>query len=201
MLKVTEVTETKAFIKGWGWRDGGSPVCQGWQMPRRDWLVPARMGFAVNTSQLGQSDWKEMAQKGYFVSATVCEADAKTKHNCQFFRPSPLGCATFYGGKLTWDLNLPRHRFVSTLLPDGGAFNVAVDVNIAFCVAFVFVNSIQRPELLPDTNMSSQAFQIALKRDRNLSNRLQFSWKMESGRLRRRRPTDAESYLKNRTAG
>lgn len=38
------------------------------------------------------------------------------------------------------------------------AFNVAVDVNIAFCVAFVFLNSIQWPELLPDTNVSSRAF-------------------------------------------
>lgn len=37
------------------------------------------MGFAVNRSQLVQSEWKETAQKGYFVSDTVCEARGKNK--------------------------------------------------------------------------------------------------------------------------
>lgn len=92
-------------------------------MLRRDWPVPARMGFAVNRSQLVQSDWKETAQKGYFVSATVCEADTKTKHNCQSFLPTPLGRATFYGRKLTWDLNLPWHHFVDARCSTGATLS------------------------------------------------------------------------------
>lgn len=81
----------------WGQRDkglyerSGSPVCQGWQMPRRDWPVPARMGFAVNRSQLVQSEWKEMAQKGYFVSATVCEAGGKNKTQSLVLSSHPTG--------------------------------------------------------------------------------------------------------------
>lgn len=54
-MKVSEVIKTKTFILS------GSPVCQGWQTPLADWLVPARMGFAVNRSQLAQSEWKEVA--------------------------------------------------------------------------------------------------------------------------------------------
>lgn len=57
-------------------------------MPGRDWLVPARMGFAVNRSQLVQSEWKEMAQKGYFVSATVCEAGGKNKTQVLYSHPT-----------------------------------------------------------------------------------------------------------------
>lgn len=48
-------------------------------MQRRDWPIPVRMGFAVNKSQLVQSEWKETAEKGYFVSAAVCEAGGKNK--------------------------------------------------------------------------------------------------------------------------
>lgn len=44
-----------------------------------DWPVPARMGLAVNRSQLGQSEWKEVAQMGHFVSSSVCEAEMKNK--------------------------------------------------------------------------------------------------------------------------
>lgn len=47
-------------------------------MPAADWPVPARMGLAVNRSQLGQSEWKEVAQMGHFVSS-VCEAEMKNK--------------------------------------------------------------------------------------------------------------------------
>lgn len=83
-LKVGEVTKTKAFM-----RKGGSSVCRGWQMLRPDWPVPARMGFAVNRSQLVQSEWKETAQKGYFVPLFV-KLEAKTKHNRQLFSRSPL---------------------------------------------------------------------------------------------------------------
>lgn len=48
-------------------------------MPAADWPVPARMGLAVNRSQLGQSEWKEVAQMGHFVSSSVCEAEMKNK--------------------------------------------------------------------------------------------------------------------------
>lgn len=141
-------------------------------MLRRDWPVPARMGFAVNRSQLVQSEWKETAQKGYFVSATVCEADTKTKHNRGFFLPTLLGCTTFNGDKLTWDLAWLWHHIVDTLCRTRATllqpFNVAVDVNIALCLAFVFLNSIQWPEMFPDTNMSSRAFQAAFKQRHNL---------------------------------
>lgn len=83
-LKVDEVTETKAFM-----RKSGSSVCRGWQTLRPDWPVPARMGFAVNRSQLVQSEWKETAQKGHFVPLFV-KLEAKTKHNRQLFSPSLL---------------------------------------------------------------------------------------------------------------
>lgn len=58
-------------------------------MLRPDWPVPARMGFAVNRSQLVQSEWKETAQKGYFVPLFV-KLEAKTKHNRQLFSSSLL---------------------------------------------------------------------------------------------------------------
>lgn len=48
-------------------------------MPAADWPVPARMGLSVNRSQLGQSEWKEVAQMGHFVSGSVCEAEMKNK--------------------------------------------------------------------------------------------------------------------------
>lgn len=60
-------------------------------MPGRDWPVPARMGFAVNKSQLVQSEWKETAQKGYFVSATVCEAGGKNKTQLRVLSSHPTG--------------------------------------------------------------------------------------------------------------
>lgn len=60
-------------------------------MLRCDWPVPARMGFAVNKSQLVQSEWKETAQKGYFVSATMfVKLIKKPKHNHSFFLPTNL---------------------------------------------------------------------------------------------------------------
>lgn len=60
-------------------------------MPRRDWPVPARMGLAVNRSQLVQSEWKEMAQKGYFVSAAVCEAGGQNKTQSPVLSSHPAG--------------------------------------------------------------------------------------------------------------
>lgn len=78
------------------------------------------------------------------------------------------------------------------------AFNVAGDVNIAFCVAFVFLNSIQWPELLPGTNVSSRGFQIVRKHSHNLSSRLLFIWNRIHVRKKMERTpqkTDADSHL------
>lgn len=115
-------------------------------MPRRDWPVPARMGFAVNRSQLVQSEWKEMAQKGYFVSATVCEAGGQNKTQSPGLSSHPAGLRRRLRGTFAWDLTgcnvtLLTHAAVRGYIVT--AFNVAVDVNIASCVAFVFLNSIQ----------------------------------------------------------
>lgn len=133
-------------------------------MLRCDWPVPARMGFAVNRSQLAQSEWKETAQKGYFVIAAVCEAGGKNNTQLWVLPSHPQRAVTaVYGVKLTLDSDLYRHSVDSLLAAAWHyivtAFNVAVDVNIAFCIAFVFLNSIQWPDLLPDTNVSSGAFQ------------------------------------------
>lgn len=151
-------------------------------MPRHDWPVPARMGFAVNRSQLVQSEWKEMAQKGYFVSATVCEAGGKNKTQSVVLSSHPTRPYEILWGKINLWFSLVVTSFCWHMLLHGGyivtAFYVAVDVDITFCIAFVFLNSIQWPELLPDTNVSSRAFQIAYKHSRNLTSRLQFTWKV-----------------------
>lgn len=93
-MEVSGVIKTKSFILS------GSPVCQGWQTPLADWLVPARMGFAVNRSQLAQSEWKEVAQKGYFVSGSVCEAGAKNKTQSPVHFSLQMTRRWFYG--LNW---------------------------------------------------------------------------------------------------
>lgn len=170
----------------WGHRDkglyegSGSPVCQGWQMLRRDWPVPARMGFAVNKSQLVQSEWKETAQKGYFVSATVCQAGGKNKTQSPALSSHPTWPSQILWGQINLGFRLVVASLCWHTLQHGGfivtAFNVAADVNIAFCIAFMFLNSTLWPELLPDTNVSSRAFQIAHKHSRNLTSRLQFIW-------------------------
>ena len=96
----------------WGHRDkrlyegSGSPVCQGWQMPGCDWPVPARMGFAVNRSQLVQSEWKETAQKGYFVSATVCEAGGKNKTQSPVLSSHPTGPRQILWGQINLGFRL-----------------------------------------------------------------------------------------------
>lgn len=89
-------------------------------MPRRDWPVPARMGFAVNRSQLVQSEWKEMAQKGYFVSATVCEAGGQNKTQSPGLSSHPAGLRRRLRGTFAWDLTgcnvtLLTHDFVDAL--------------------------------------------------------------------------------------
>lgn len=100
MPEVPEVTETKAFMKG-----GGSCVCQGWQTAGRDWPVPARMGFAVNRSQLVQSEWKETATERILCSGR-CLWSWRQKQNtiARFFLPRPTGLHWgSYGGELSWD--------------------------------------------------------------------------------------------------
>lgn len=77
------------------------------------------------------------------------------------------------------------------------AFNVAVDVNIAFCFAFVFLNRIQWPQLLPGTNVSSRAFLKARKHSHGLSSRLLFTWNREEKEECTPQKTDAESHLEN----
>lgn len=83
-------------------------------MPRRDWPVPARMGFAVNRSQLVQSEWKEMAQKGYFVSATVCEAGGKNKTQLLVLSSRPTGPYRSLWGQINLDLDLLYRHFVDS---------------------------------------------------------------------------------------
>lgn len=171
-------------------------------MPRRDWPVPARMGFAVNRSQLVQSEWKETAQKGYFVSATVCEAGGKNKTQSLVLSSHHTGPYQILRGQINLGFRPVVALLCWHMLQHGGyivtAFNVAVDVNIAFCVAFVFLNSIQWPELLPDTNVSSRAFQIAHKHSRNLPSRLQSLWNVRAAKYEPQK-TDAESHLENKT--
>lgn len=99
--KVGKVTETKVFMRG-----SGSSVCQGWQMLRRDWPVPARMGFAVNRSQLVQSDWKETAQKGHFVSAAVCQAGWKNKTQSLALSSHPAGPHRSLWGQINFEFRL-----------------------------------------------------------------------------------------------
>lgn len=54
-----------------------------------DWPVPARMGFAVNRSQLVQSEWKEVAQRGHFVSGSACEVEAEKQNTIACSTPLP----------------------------------------------------------------------------------------------------------------
>lgn len=75
-------------------------------MPRRDWPVPARMGFAVNRSQLVQSEWKETAQKGDFVSAAVCEAGGENKTQLRVLSSHPSGPYWSLWGQINTGLRL-----------------------------------------------------------------------------------------------
>lgn len=90
--------------------------------------------------------------------------DGKTKHNRWLFPPTPPGRTGVCGGKLTLNLDLFCRHFVDSC---GSArvhccrLYVTVDVNIALCVAF------NKPELLPDTNMSSRRFHCAEPPDRS----------------------------------
>lgn len=87
-------------------------------MLRRDWPVPARMGFAVNRSQLAQSEWKETAQKGCFVIAAVCEAGGKNNTQLRVLPSRPQrAVTTVYGVKLTLDLDFYRHSVDSRCCP------------------------------------------------------------------------------------
>lgn len=75
-------------------------------MPGCDWPVPARMGLAVNRSQLVQSGWKETAQKGYFVSATVCEAGGKNKTQSLVLSSHPDGSYQILWGQINLGFRL-----------------------------------------------------------------------------------------------
>lgn len=87
-----------------------------------------------------------MAQKGYFVSATVCEAGGQNKTQSAGLSSHRAGLHRELRGKLTrglsgCDVTLLTHAALRGHIVT--ALNVAVDVNIAFCAAFVFLNSIQ----------------------------------------------------------
>lgn len=80
MVKVAEVTQTKAFMSG-----PGAPCSREGRLLSRDWSLTTRMGFAVNKSQLVQSEGEETAQKGRFVTPDVCQPAATAKQLSALF--------------------------------------------------------------------------------------------------------------------
>lgn len=96
------------------------------------------MGFAVNRSQLGQSEWKEVAQRGHFVSGSVCEVEAENKTQSPVhFSPQtdplliPLRILPCFDLCVFFFLR-PKRPMREALLC---VFNVADDINVAsYCV-------------------------------------------------------------------